>query len=254
MEALRHIVREIRKMVKDYSISFVRMVAFFFIIECHLLQHFFQSNLAWVFNVGVQMFLVISGYLYGECGRFLSITGKPIDFLKKSTSKILRKYLSYLIVLMALLTITKSGGNTFLDFLQWLIFREPIHGYGHNWFIPYILMCYFLIPTILLYLWSKDEHSFRRLILLILAIELIFDCFINYFNPAWVNCYVIGLFLGKNDFIKNDDRKSVCVKIIIILIALAFNAIRFIIKLEGIEFHGYFDLIYHRLTNSPTYY
>ena len=236
-------------MIKDYSISFTRMVAFLFIIACHLLQHFFQSNLAWVFNVGVQMFLVISGYLYGGRERFLSITGEPIGFLKKCTSKIMKKYLSYLIVLMALLTITQSGGNSFLEFLQWLIFREPIHGYGHNWYIPYILMCYFLTPIILLYLWSKDDHSFRRLILLILSIELIFDCFIYYFNPAWVNCYIIGLYLGKNEFIKKYDRKTVWIKSTIVLSALVVNAVRFIVKLKGIEFQGSYDLIYQRLTN-----
>lgn len=52
-------------MKKNYSVSFARFMAVLLIIGCHLLQHIFVSNLAWVFNVGVQIFLVVSGYLYG---------------------------------------------------------------------------------------------------------------------------------------------------------------------------------------------
>lgn len=52
-------------MSKNFSISFTRLIAVLLIIGCHLLQHVFVSNWAWVFNVGVQIFLVVSGYLYG---------------------------------------------------------------------------------------------------------------------------------------------------------------------------------------------
>lgn len=35
------------------------------IVICHILQTF-DNNYAWVFNVGVQVFLVLSGFLYGH--------------------------------------------------------------------------------------------------------------------------------------------------------------------------------------------
>lgn len=50
----------------DYSISFLRVLAMFFIIICHLGTYFKANVIAQFFNVGVQIFFVISGYLYGE--------------------------------------------------------------------------------------------------------------------------------------------------------------------------------------------
>lgn len=51
----------------DYSISFIRLISFLLIITCHI-QQYLNIVLAWWFNVGVQIFLCISGYLYGMCG------------------------------------------------------------------------------------------------------------------------------------------------------------------------------------------
>lgn len=49
----------------DYSISFLRVLAMFFIIICHLGTYFNINVIAQFFNVGVQIFFLISGYLYG---------------------------------------------------------------------------------------------------------------------------------------------------------------------------------------------
>lgn len=49
---------------KDESISLIRLCAFCMIFTCHILQYWGQE-LAWWFNIGVQIFLCISGYLYG---------------------------------------------------------------------------------------------------------------------------------------------------------------------------------------------
>ena len=45
----------------DWSISCIRFIAFTFIIICHILQYF-GNGLCWWFNVGVQIFLAISGF------------------------------------------------------------------------------------------------------------------------------------------------------------------------------------------------
>ena len=58
----------------DYSVSFARFVAMCLIVTCHIMQRDnFASNIngahiEWAFwlNVGVQMFLFLSGYLYGK--------------------------------------------------------------------------------------------------------------------------------------------------------------------------------------------
>lgn len=49
----------------DYSVSLIRLIATIFIITCHIMQYL-SIELAWWFNVGVQIFLCMSGYLYGK--------------------------------------------------------------------------------------------------------------------------------------------------------------------------------------------
>ena len=45
----------------DYSISMIRAMSMVAIITCHFMQYL-DIELAWWFNVGVQVFLCISGY------------------------------------------------------------------------------------------------------------------------------------------------------------------------------------------------
>lgn len=50
----------------DYSISFTRVCAMFFIIICHIGSYFGRIAVGQFFNVGVPIFFMISGYLYGN--------------------------------------------------------------------------------------------------------------------------------------------------------------------------------------------
>ncbi len=49
----------------DISLSICRITAMFFIVLCHLLPKIGFGVLGTVFDVGVPMFLLLSGYLYG---------------------------------------------------------------------------------------------------------------------------------------------------------------------------------------------
>ena len=49
----------------DLGISFCRYIAMNFIVACHVLQYY-DNELAWWFNCGVQIFICISGFLYGQ--------------------------------------------------------------------------------------------------------------------------------------------------------------------------------------------
>ena len=52
-------------MDKNISVSLARFVAMVFIVVCHFCQYY-GMEAAWWFNVGVQMFFCISGFLYGN--------------------------------------------------------------------------------------------------------------------------------------------------------------------------------------------
>ena len=66
------------------------------IILCHILQYF-DNELAWWFNVGVQVFLFMSGFLYGK----RATPSDDLKFIKKQFRKILIDY--YVVVLPLLL-------------------------------------------------------------------------------------------------------------------------------------------------------
>ena len=52
--------------MKITKISVVRIVGMFLIFATHLFLGFYGSSLGYVFNVGVPLFFIISGYLYGK--------------------------------------------------------------------------------------------------------------------------------------------------------------------------------------------
>ena len=80
----------------DYSISLIRLIATFFIITCHIMQYL-DVEPAWWFNVGVQIFLCISGFLYGKRDKI----SDDLTFYKKNIIKILVDY--YVVIIPVIL-------------------------------------------------------------------------------------------------------------------------------------------------------
>ena len=180
---------------RDLSISFVRMLAMMFIVICHVMQYY-DVELAWWFNIGVQIFLCISGYLYGR-KRILDI----LVFYRKNFVKIL---IDYEIVVFAAVAATVLFTDTVItveEIAEAVLTVSTIAGGAHLWFIPTILMCYLLTP---LYerIFSRAEQSHKLLVLaaavlLFVVNELVFRQMFSYFNAAWINCYLIGFALRR---------------------------------------------------------
>lgn len=84
------------KQQKNYCISFLRLTAMMFIVLCHFFQYY-DVELAWWFNVGVQMFFCISGFLYA--GKKID---SAIDFITGNLRKILIPYFVFLIPTIAI--------------------------------------------------------------------------------------------------------------------------------------------------------
>ncbi|WP_303926136.1 acyltransferase family protein [Subdoligranulum variabile] len=71
---------------KNYAISLVRCLAMISIITCHALQYYNNPLATWA-NVGVQIFLFMSGYLYGQRDIV-----EIVPFYKRTFLKILSSY------------------------------------------------------------------------------------------------------------------------------------------------------------------
>lgn len=76
---------------KSPTISLIRMLAMLSIIACHFCQYY-NNEWAWWLNIGVQVFFILSGYLYGN-----KDIADSIGWIKRQFIKILVPYYIFLI-------------------------------------------------------------------------------------------------------------------------------------------------------------
>lgn len=165
------------------------------IIGCHIMQYY-GNGLAWWFNVGVQIFLCISGFLYGQ---------KNIDnvtcFYNKRLKKILIPYYLVFIPFGIIEFVFARDVFSIKDYAMGLVLCSTIKGAEHLWFIPTILMCYLITPLLQEYRNKCVEGKRTFVIFTVLGViitSVLIQGFTT-FNPAWICCYVIGYALGINE-------------------------------------------------------
>ena len=183
---------------RDLAISTVRSLAFVSIILCHIFQYF-RIELAWWFNVGVQVFLCMSGFLYGK---------KKIEdvlvFYKKQLIKILVPY--YLVILFMIGVEACFAWNqlSVRRIINVILCHGTLAGGEHLWFIATILFCYLLLPLLNLINSKIDEIKIctkkaMAFCMVFAGLSLFVRLFVSYFNAAWIACFYLGTVLGKND-------------------------------------------------------
>lgn len=233
------------KSTRDYSISLIRIISLLMIIICHIMQHE-EYVLAWWFNVGVQIFLCISGFLYGQKN-----VNEITEFYKKRFSKILIPYyVVFLTVALFQLLFKREYFNIF-RFGGGIFLRTKLAGGEHLWFVSMILFCYFLTPILQAY---RDEYENNRLNFLIVSmLEVIFvsifcGLYDRYFNPAWVSCYTIGYAIGWNK--QKSFFSDKLTSGIFAVLAIIGNAIQiYIDNIVHIQFYGYIKIAYDYFCN-----
>ena len=193
---------------RDWSISRIRFCSMLFIITCHFMQYF-NCELAWWFNVGVQVFLCISGYLYGSKDHI-----NTMSFLKKNYIKILVGF--YIVsVSFSIIHFFFLKTITIKDFIKILLLGKTLNGGAHLWFIPTILCCYFLTPFLNCYFGrSSSKKLFLKLAFLLFLTLFLFKIIIPFFNPAWISCYLLGFYFARIRLIDIQCYKNMSVLVI----------------------------------------
>lgn len=166
------------------------------IVICHVMQYY-DFVLAWWFNVGVQIFLCISGFLYGQ-KNIENVT----KFYHKRLKKILIPYYLTLIPFAILEFVFYPNVISLKSFLGAAVLRTTLKGAGHLWFVPTILLCYLITPLMQDYRdeYVQDKKSwYAFLIFSVIGVSAFFGLFNSFFNPAWIACYIIGYALGVNE-------------------------------------------------------
>ena len=208
---------------RNYAVSLIRAIALLFVFLCHGLQ---QSRITVVgdcFSVCVQMFLVISGWLYGQ--RTLNTPQEKLRFVRKNFGKVLLDYYVYLLLFALPLYIILKPGSVNRDSLFGVLTcSSTIGGIHHLWYIPYILFCYLLTPAlsdINACITVHDSRSAWRGIAMFTAamagLQVLLYAFHAYFIGAWLFCYLVGYFARR--FWHNLNQRSQ--KAIILLLGVS---------------------------------
>ena len=204
---------------KDYSISFVRSVAMLCIFLCHILQSYNNVLGGW-FDVGVQIFFFLSGYLYSN-----KIIINIKKFYIKNIFKLLNDYYIFFFIIVALLAL-KGNIPPIHDLVNALILKPSIPGTQHLWFIRFILFCYLFIPLfqkILNFIETKNK-KYRPIAIIfsLFLIELFFSNILH-ITGAWFVCYFLGMLYPR---IQKNKVANNCTIGLFIFLALLLSVLR----------------------------
>lgn len=199
-------------------IHLLRIVAVICIVVCHLLQYY-QNIWCQIFNIGVQVFWAMSGYLYGR---------KTIDnwvvFYKRRYIKV---YVPFIVWTFGVIFVYYFRGvdisinhvGTYFFSLQGethFFARYGLKGLGHLWFLTGLWLCYFSLPLLQYLKKNYKLYSFWGLFFLSLTILL-------YGSIPFLSSYYLWIFAFSYIYgaLPLGDRKKV-LKIVVYLIASFF--------------------------------
>lgn len=162
------------------------------IIACHFCQYY-DSEWAWWLNVGVQVFFIISGFLYGT-----KTIVEPISWLRKQFKKILVPYYIFLLFAIIGYTIVAPEQIGLKNVTAAILTVGQIKGISHLWFVSNILFCYLITPYLAAlrdYLNNKSLwHTLLTLIGIFGVYSLVGILTSDYFRPGRIDCYILGFY------------------------------------------------------------
>ena len=186
-------------MTENESISFkwIRTFAMLSIVLCHLFEGYHDVGFH-IFNVGVQVFLVMSGYLYG-CKNIIDWH----DWAKKRIKKIYFPYVVYLLVVIPLFALFHEDSlnwksvPVYFANLQGIIFLgsqsgfTKIIGLNHVWFLTAIMFAYFSTPF-LQKIKKYSNLTLFGLLAFVACAYLALPSWRYFFALSWIYLYAIG--------------------------------------------------------------
>lgn len=154
-------------MKKNVNIQLIRIISMFFILFCHFcneMHNKYGNILGQFFNVGVFIFLFISGYLFGK---------KEIKNIKEwYIKRFCRIFIPVWIwtIIINIVYLIKGQEISLIGVISYVFnlqgFFGATEGLEHLWFLSLIMICYLITP-ILEKLRNMTSSSFKYLIVLV---------------------------------------------------------------------------------------
>lgn len=165
------------------------------------------------FNIGVQIFLFISGYLYGNK------KVQTVKFYKKNYRKLLVDY--YIFVTVMVLVYLLSSYSYMINAFKLVglyTFTGLIDGLGNLWFMRPIIVCYFFTPFLLKLfdLIKKKSLLFWPTVITLTVINHILVPYVfgPFIKPEWLFCFLFGIIYRRVE----DDGRISAINLITIVI------------------------------------
>lgn len=175
------------------AISIVRIFAMFSIVICHFFQAY-DNWLAFRFNIGVQVFFVLSGYLYGH---------KEVEqWYPWFIGRFKKLYIPCFLYCLVAQTILMLATNQHFNIKNYIAI-SAINGIEHLWFMKAIFVCYISTPVLQLF----RKYPLHIYICLIIFGGLEFG-FLHIQQDlfSWIWLYAIGYFFP----LLKKQNKNVC--------------------------------------------
>lgn len=192
-------------MKRDINIQIIRVLAMFFIIICHIVQETNNKYLimsAQFFNIGVYIFLIVSGYLYSK---------KNIEFKSFYKKRFFKIIIPMYIFMLPLFIIQIINMKFEIKYFIIYLFNLQgilggIEGARHLWFLTAIVFCYLLLP-ILQVIKNKKNNKINNFFIIFLGIISIVVCYINRTIGMQMIClftFAIGYFYFGELYLKKN--------------------------------------------------
>lgn len=184
------------------SISLLRCISWIFIVTYHILSVASPGKglMYFPFNFAVQVFIFISGLLYSK----KQITDVK-SFYNKNIFKILLPVNILLIlewILVAIVDINRANPLNWISFM-----KAGRYALDHLWFIPFILLCYILLPVLQkTYQKNKLGTVAKCFVIFLIAAEAVWCVFIDVQVVFLV--FILGYYLGRKSIEENISIKG----------------------------------------------
>lgn len=184
------------------AIKYLRAVATVLIVACHFSQAF-NNHWAYVFDIGVPLFFVMSGYLYG----FKQIESWDSFFFKRWK----KLYIPYIIFFVFIVLALKLFHIEKIRLDEVIKVIYICHGYigtaftgaGQIWFITAIFACYWITPILQKITSFLDGRYVGAILILLGLMTFLLLTFSFSTSPvarwySWFFNYAVGYFLSRS--------------------------------------------------------
>ncbi len=216
-------------MQRDIKISLIRVIAMFSIVLCHIVQEYEKiSFMGQIFNVGVFIFIFMSGFLYGK----KDITNAKSWLFKRAIRLFVPIY-----IFMVLLFVINAFANKSFDVSNYLIyiigmqgFFPAVEGAAHLWFITALIICYLITPV--LYKLKKSVLRMNKMqLIVILGVLMGIQVILSYTLGVLIGRYalyvVLYIFAYYLSFLKDCklSKKMIILTTIMMLLGLCIRVL-----------------------------